>query len=106
MASGRAILQAHIDGVLPESIPLDFQWTLLGVLEILPTSLGSGDNTVTVAAGTKLIILIPPTTSSATLKVKGAGGDTGITMRPAEPSPIPWSAGSVIINASSSVNPV
>lgn len=106
MASGRAILQAHIDGLFPESVPVEFQWTLLGVLEILPTSLSSGDNTLSVPSGTKLIVLTPPTTNAATLKLKGAGGDTGVTIRPAESNPFPWSAGTVIINASTSVNPV
>ena len=106
MASGRAIFQAHIDGVLPESLPFDFQWLLLGVVQITPTNFSSGDNVISVPAGTKLLFVVPPTTNAATLKVKGNVGDTGVTIRAAEPNPIPWSAGSVLINASGTVTGV
>ena len=93
-----------MDGLLPESIPLDFQWTLnAGILQILNVSLSAGDNVLSLATGTKLIIVVPPTTNAATLKLKGVIGDTGFTIRSSEPNPIPWTTGSVLINASALV---
>lgn len=107
MASGRAILQAHIDGFLPESVPIDLQWTLTGVIEILPTALSSGDNTVTVPTGTLLIIMIPPTTNAATLIWSKTGGTgNGVVQSSTKPNIITWQSGAVIVNASVSVNPV
>ena|SRR5215475_7553806 len=107
MASGRAIFQAQVDGTL-QTIPIDAQWTFATGLIGAQTqgSFGSGDNTLTIPSGTKVILVIPPTTNAATLKWKGAGGDTGTTMSPTLPYVGTYSAGSVIINASSSVNPV
>jgi hypothetical protein len=108
MASGRAILQAHVDGLLPESIPIDVQWTLAsGVLGIVQTALASGDNTLTVPAGTDLIVLIPPTISSATLVWSKTGGaTTGIIQPPNAPNIVGYSSGAVIVNANTTVTPV
>lgn len=107
--SARAILQAHVDGVLPESIPIDVQWTLGGVISIVPTALSSGDNTITglIPAGTDLIVMIPPTTNAATLVWSKTGGSTnGIIQPPNEPNIVAYGSGAVIVNASVSVNPV
>lgn|SRR5262245_23032247 len=105
--SGRAILQAHIDGLLPESLPFDFQWTLTGVIEIVPTNLPNGVSTAFPPTGTKLVVLVPPTTNSNVLTLKGIAGDTGVLLRPAEPNPIPWGGapgGSFVINSAGTTN--
>jgi hypothetical protein len=82
MASARAIFQAHVDGLLPESLPFDLQWTLptaTGVIRVF--DLNAGDNQITPPAGTTLVAYKPPPTSTATLKVKGAPTDTGVTLQ-------------------------
>src|SRR5262245_6382769 len=106
MASGRAIFQAHVDGVLPESLPIDLQWTLTGTVVVVqyPVTLAAGDNTLSFPAGTTLIVLVPPTTNTAVLKSKGVGGDTGWVLQSTQPTVFTFTAGgSAIINASAQV---
>ena len=108
MASGRAIFQAHVDGLL-ETIPVDAQWTFpLGLIgSQTQASFNTGDNTLTIPTGTRVILLIPPTTNAATMKA-GASlvSANGITLQAALPTVITWSAGAVIINCSAGVSPV
>jgi hypothetical protein len=104
VATARAIFQAHVDGLYPESIPLDLQWTLLAAVGQLTTiTLAAGDNTLAIPAGTTLIGIKPPTTNGIVLKLKGAGGDTGFTLQPSIPFLLSWAAGTVLINAVSQV---
>lgn len=73
------------------------------VADVRTVDLSSGDNTITVPSGTRLIILTPPTTNSHNLTLKGHSGDTGIGIRNAEPNFIPYRTGTVIVNAGGSV---
>jgi len=102
--SGRAIFQAHVDGVLPESIPIDEQWTLTGaVLEIRSSvTLANGDNTITIPNGTKVIDFTPPTTNANALKLKQTGTDSGFVLQPNMPNILTWSMGGLVINAGGS----
>jgi len=108
MATGRAIFQAHVDGLLPESLPFEFQWTFPAAIgQIQPNVTWiSGDNTLVVPPTANVIILSPPTTNAMVLKLKGAAGDTGITLQPDLPTILAWTSGPVIINASGTVNGV
>lgn|SRR5262249_44301645 len=108
MASGRAIFQAAVDGPL-QTVPYDAQWTLsLGLLGMnLQTSFGSGDNTLTIPSGTKVILIKPPTTNAATMKVGASSvSANGLTLQSAMPTVLTWGSGAAIVNCSSSVNPV
>src|SRR5215475_585895 len=102
--SGRAIFQAHIDDLLPESVPIDLQWTLTGaVLQIqYPITLANGDNTLSIPTGTTMIVLKPPATNSNALKNKGAGGDTGWTLQPNQPNVFTYFGGNIVINSAGS----
>lgn len=102
MATGRAIFQAHVDGLYPESIPIDLQWTFpacVGQFQIV--TLASGDNTLAVPVGTTLVQVVPPSTNIIVLKT-GTGGN-GWTLQPAMANLFTWAAGNLIINAASSV---
>lgn len=104
MATGRAIFQAHVDTLLPEPLLVDAQWTFaaaVGQLQI--ASLTSGDNTITVPAGTTAILVSPPMTPTATIKLKTSAPDPGITLQNA-PLVLPWKAGTVILNASANAS--
>jgi len=103
--SGRAIFQAHVDGVLAETVPIDEQWSLAGtVLEIRSSvTLNSGDNTITIPSGTKVIDFSPPTTNGSTLKLKQTGADSGFVLQPNMPTILTWSSGGLVLNASVSV---
>jgi len=103
MATARAIFQAHVDGLYPESIPVDYQWSMLAAVGQLQTiSLANGDNTLTIPAVTTLIGIKPPVTNANTLKLKGAGGDTGFTLQPNLPFLLTYFGGNVIINSAGS----
>ena len=70
-------------------------------------ALNSGDNTIAVPAGAVGVVIVPPTTGTATLKYRTSlnSGDTGLPISASQPfvhvfpSPIPTS---IIINASTS----
>jgi len=106
MAAARAIFQAHVDSVLPESVPIDLQWTLTGnvISIIFPFTLSAGDNTLAPPTGTTMICLVPPTTNTFALKSKGAGGDTGWVLQAAQPTVFTYTSGTAMINAASQVN--
>lgn len=106
MATGRAIFQAHVDSAFPEPITLDLQWTFTATPFSVQTAatLSSGDNTLTIPAGTKLIAVVPPVNNAATLKF-GTGGSQW-TMQPNMPFLVTWSSGTVTINASAPVTGV
>ena len=101
MATARAIFQAHVDGLLPESIPIDCQWAMPATVGValMPFPLTTGDNTLTPPIGTTLCILIPPAASAVALKLKGIGADTGWTLKPNVPAILTVGTASVIINA-------
>lgn len=105
--TARAIFQAHVDGLYPESLPIDLQWSFpAAVGQFQTVTLAAGDNTLTIPTGTTLVQVKPPTTNAIVLKLKGAGADTGFTLQPNTPTLITWAAGAIIINAVSQVTGV
>jgi hypothetical protein len=81
VATARVILQAHVDDLLLESIPIDAQWPLTAATySVSRPTLANGDNSFTVPVGARLAILIPPATVTFAKRWKGAGGDTGTLM--------------------------
>ena len=68
----------------------------------LNVTLSTGDNTLTVPTGAVAALVVPPTTSTVTKKIKGAAGDTGVTIASATPMLLPLGTGtaSFILNAS------
>jgi len=61
--------------------------------------LASGANTITVPAGSTAMVIVPPTTNTQTLTLKGVTGDTGVPLSPTQPSVIsfPASAPSTVV---------
>lgn len=84
------------------------------------TNTSANEQTVSVAVGTNTtitvpttpsqatgVIIIPPTTNTNTLTLKGVAGDTGIAISPTAPTFIPFATAppvSFVLNASSSTN--
>lgn len=70
-------------------------------------SLASGDNTIEIPAETAVLTILPPLESTVTLKLKGAAGDTGITVTSAgAPIILPFQTTpptSIILNASAAL---
>lgn len=70
-----------------------------------PITRAAGDNTITIPTGGAVatgVTIIKPVSSTATLKLKGAGGDTGVKLHPTDPDSIsldPTQA-TIILNAS------
>lgn len=76
-----------------------------------PISLAIGDNTITVPTGGTVptaVTIVKPAGSTAVLKLKGAGGDTGVTLHATDPDSISLAASqaSFILNASAIVTGV
>jgi hypothetical protein len=78
--------------------------------QTLVVALTSGDNTITVPAGATVAVISPPNASipkpnpavGITLKLKGAGGDTGVAISNTWPTELAWDTApaNFIINAS------
>ncbi len=64
--------------------------------------LAGGDNTIAVPVGSSAALILPPAANAQALKLKGAAGDTGVSLAPGEPTllafPTPAQA-SFILNA-------
>ena len=54
------------------------------------TVLSAGNNTITVPTGSRGVMIRPPVGSTNVKILKGVGGDTGITMDPAQPFYLPF----------------
>ena len=69
----------------------------------IPTALTSGDNTITVPSGAVEVLIVPPAASVVVKKLKGIGGDTGVTISPSQPMMLSLPAGATtfILNAGS-----
>jgi len=70
------------------------------------TALVSGPNELTVPPNTMIMYIIPTSTSTVILTLKGITGDTGFTLAPGLIAmlPIPSGTTSVLVNASAAVN--
>jgi hypothetical protein len=76
-----------------------------------PITLAPGDNTITVPTGgatTKAVTIVKPAANVATIKIKGVGGDTGITLDQTDPDSFSLGAtqATFILNASATVTGV
>ena len=72
-----------------------------------PITLASGDNTITVPTGGSVhtaVTIIKPATNTNLLKLKGIGGDTGVSLHKTDPDSISLDATQVsfVINAAGS----
>jgi len=76
-----------------------------------PVTLAPGDNTITVPTGGTVptaVTIVKPAANTATIKLKGAGGDTGVKLHATDPDSIsldPTQA-TIILNASATVTGV
>ena len=54
-------------------------------MSLTEPTIGSGDNTIAVPAGTGFIVLLPPSSNAQSIKLKNVGGDSGFALHPAAP---------------------
>lgn len=68
-------------------------------------TLASGANTITVPTGSTMVIIVPPTTNTQTMTLKGVTGDTGIALDVAKPFVLSLAAGvaSFVITAGAQI---
>lgn len=52
--------------------------------------LTTGANTITIPTGASAVIIIPPTTNTQALTLKGVSGDTGISIHKTSPTYVPF----------------
>lgn len=101
-------------------ITLTYTGDLVGVQELAATTntaspaqvqiltLAAGDNTITVPGGgatAKACTILKPSNNAVVLKLKGAGGDTGVQLHKTDPDAISIDAGvtSIILNAAAEI---
>ncbi len=86
------------EGYSPPSFPITNNAAPGGVPTTL--ALAAGDNTIAVPSGAATMLLIPPSASVLTKKLKGVGGDTGFTLSPSAPSMVslPPGATTMLLN--------
>ena len=58
--------------------------------EVHDQALTSGDNTITVPATATAAIIVPPSSGTVTIKLKGAAGDTGLFLSEKYPIVLPF----------------
>lgn len=103
--SGFGHFLGFVDGLAGGSKRLDVSWTnTSSVADLTVTDLASGDNTVTVPGSVVGVVIVPPTSNTAALKLKGAAGDTGVQISKTRPTVVAWQTGtSFILNAGAAV---
>jgi len=101
--AGTLTLTGTLTGVSTGTRQVSLEWVITSGKEPVTVDLASGDNTLTVPAGTTLVVITPPTTNTVALKVKGAAGDTGWLISKTKPTPMTYDSGPAIINAASAV---
>lgn len=60
-------------------------------------SLSAGNNSITIPTGAIGAVFSPPTTSTNVKIVKGVNGDTGVTVRNADPFMLTFGAGATLV---------
>lgn len=107
--TGTATFNCTLSGLASGSKTVSESWSITDGSELTTlVNLASGDNTIAVPASPSpvptLIVIVPPTTNTFALKLKGAGGDTGVIINTTKPTVLSWSTGaSFILNANGGV---
>jgi hypothetical protein len=103
-AAGVITVSGSVTGIPTGSITFAGSITSSAAVgEVLSIVLASGDNTISVPSGTTTVYFQPPVGNAIALKLKGAGGDTGVTISKVNLSIFSLDASqtSLIINAGS-----
>ena len=97
-----AKLVAFVDVPQSGTRTIEALWTIgTPIVDVQSIRLASGDNTITWPSGATVCIATPPTAETVTLTLKGAGGDTGVTIANNAPFVLTkGTAADFIINAS------
>lgn len=82
-------LTGHPEG----SRTVALSWAITAGLSSVQVGLSSGANTVTVPTGCTLVIIVPPTTNTETITLKGVSGDTGRQISKTRPTILAWETG-------------
>ena len=83
-------LTGHPEG----SRTVALEWDITAGLSAVTVGLASGANTITVPTGCTLVIIVPPTTNTETITLKGVTGDTGRQISKTKPTILAWETGS------------
>lgn len=93
-ATGTISVTGTVSGEPEGSSTIALSWTLTAAVSDALVGLSSGANTITVPTGTTLVIIIPPTTNTETITLKGVSGDTGRQISKTKPTILAWETGS------------
>lgn len=106
MATGKFV--AEVTGQDSGSKVVTGSWTITTPINnIITQTLSTGDNTITWPSGATVCIIAPDPGETETLTLKGAGGDTGVTIASTQPVILTkGSAGSFIVTAGGNTSAV
>lgn len=93
-ATGTISVTGTVSGLPEGSDTVALSWALTDAIGDVLRGLSSGANTVSVPTGTTLVIIIPPTTNTETITLKGVSGDTGRQISKTKPTILAWETGS------------
>ena len=103
--TGTLNLDGTLLGLPSGSKDVHLQWVITnGTGDITTANLAAGDNFLVIRSGTTVVCIVPPPGNAVALTLKGAGGDTGISLKPALPTVIGWNGGgTMILNAAAPI---
>jgi hypothetical protein len=108
--AGRVTIQASLNELPQGSVtiaPLTISPTVDNLYEALVVDLASGANTITVPTWATGVLIIPTSTNTVALTLKGVTGDAGIEIGPASPTLLTFAStppASFVITAASAVS--
>lgn len=91
--AGTLSLTGTLSGHPEGSRVVALSWSITAGLSTVQVGLASGANTITVPTGATLVILVPPTTNTETVTLKGVTGDTGRQISKTRPTVLAWETG-------------
>jgi len=91
--TGTLTFGGSLSGEPEGSSTVSLSWSITAGVSTSTVDLASGANTITVPAGTTLVVVIPPTGNSQTITAKGVSGDTGFQLSKTKPTVIAWETG-------------
>lgn len=95
--TGTLYLTGTLAGEPEGQSTISLSWSITAGVSDALVGLSSGANTVTVPTGTTLVIIVPPTSNTETITIKGVSGDSGVQISKTAPSIFAWQTGSTFV---------
>lgn len=99
-ATGTATFYCDLVGTPSGEKIVTTTWSITaGTGQVTTSDVAVGDNTITVPSGTTLIVIVPPTTNTQTLKVSATSTASAFQISTTKPTVLSWQTGASFILA-------